>query len=72
MTDRINSILVVLEHDMRDDDVQTLMKAIGQFRNVLKVTGNVSDISNVIAEARAKQEIMVRVFAAIQQGKDNQ
>jgi hypothetical protein len=68
MTDRINSILVVLEHDMRDDDVQTLMKAIGQFRNVLKVTGNVSDISNVIAEARAKQEIMVRVFAAIQQG----
>lgn len=32
MTDRFHTLTVVLEHDMRDDDAQALISAIGQLR----------------------------------------
>jgi hypothetical protein len=43
MTERFNTLTVVLEKDMRDDDAETLLTAIRQMRGVLSVKGNVSD-----------------------------
>jgi hypothetical protein len=57
MTDRINAITVVLENDVRDDDVQELLTAIGMLRGVLSVTPNVSDIDAWIAQDRARHEL---------------
>ncbi len=54
MTDRIHSITLVLEHDMRDDDVEPLMKALGQFRHVVSATANVADVDSHMAEVRAE------------------
>jgi hypothetical protein len=42
MTDRINSIIVVLEHDMREDDVECVLNSIRMNRFVLSVKPNVT------------------------------
>lgn len=37
MTDRVNTLTVILEHPIRDDDVEPLMDAIRSHRGVLDV-----------------------------------
>lgn len=54
MTDRYHSITVVLEKDMRDDDVRAILEAIKQFRGVLTATGVVADLGSMMAEERAR------------------
>lgn len=53
MTDRIHSLTVVLDHDMRDDDIQPLIDAIKMMKGVRTVDTHVSDIASHMAEARA-------------------
>ena len=65
MTDRIHSLTVVLKRDMRDDDAQPLMDAIGMLRGVLSVEGHVSDIDSTMSEARAQAEMRHKVFSAL-------
>ena len=43
MTDRISSLTVVLSDNIREDDVESLVQAIGQFKSVLTVRKDVSD-----------------------------
>jgi hypothetical protein len=57
MTDRISSLTVVLEVDMRDDDVAPLVAAIERLRGVLTVTGRVVDSCDFIAESRVRSEL---------------
>ena len=46
MTDRIRTLVVVLDRDMRDDDVEHVVSAIRMMRRVSSVeTGPVVDIS---------------------------
>ena len=65
MTDRINSITVVLEKDVREDDSEALLSAIRQLRGVVSVTGNVCDITSHIAEVRARTEIGAQIMAVL-------
>jgi len=57
MSDRINTITVVLEEDIRDDDCEPILAAIGMVKGVLKATPNVAKPSDYAAEERAKREI---------------
>lgn len=57
MTDRINSIVVVLEKDYRDDDVEPILDSIRMTKGVLSVTSNVSDHVSHMAEERARHEL---------------
>lgn len=57
MTDRYNTLTVVLEKDIRDDDAEALLTAIRQLRGVLSVNGNVADLTAYMAEERAKREL---------------
>jgi len=66
MTDHTNALVVVLEHDIRTDDVESLMQAIRHLRGVLSVTPNVSNVDSHIAQQRAFYDIrerMQRAFA---------
>lgn len=65
MTDRYNSLTVVLETDIRDDDAQALLSAISQFRGVLSVSGNVSDIAAHVAQTRARAELEQKLWDAL-------
>jgi hypothetical protein len=57
MTDRFHTLTVVLEQDIREDDAQALISAIGQLRGVLSVTGVVSDVGSHMARERARHEL---------------
>jgi hypothetical protein len=57
MTDRIHSITVVLDHDIRDDDCDSLIAAIKHFRCVASVTPNVADPASLMAEKRAQSDL---------------
>lgn len=65
MTDRYNSLTVVLDRDMRDDDAEVLLNAIRQLRGVLSVTGNVSDMQSHIAQERARHELGEKMWRVL-------
>jgi len=56
MTERVHSLTVVLYHDVREDDVQHVIDAIGMVRCVLSVTPIVADSTSHMAERRADQD----------------
>lgn len=65
MTDRFNSLTVVLDKDYREDDAQVLIAAIKILRGVIEVTGNVADVQAFVAESRARREMAEKLFAAL-------
>lgn len=65
MTDRIHSLTVVLEKDIREDSCGQFISAIMMFRNVLSVCPNVSDAGSYMAEARAKADIARKLFKVV-------
>lgn len=65
MTDRFNTLTVVLERDMRDDDAESLLQAISHFRGVLHVSGNVSDPESYMAEERARRDLGKKLFDVV-------
>lgn len=62
MTDRYNTLTVVLEHDIREDDAASLLNAIRQLRGVLSVTGNVADLNAHTAIERARGELIEKLW----------
>ena len=66
MTDRIHSITVVLPRNIREDDAESLIKAIGMLRGVVSVTGNVADpIADHVAYRRAKSAMIEGMWNVI-------
>ena len=66
MTDRLHSLTVVLDHNCRDDDAESLILAIMQFRGVCGVKGNVADSESYMAETRAKMELRKALFKVLE------
>lgn len=65
MTQKINSFTVVLEKDMDETALDLLMNAMAQMKNVAAVGRNVTTISDFVAQARAKNEVVMRVSAVL-------
>ncbi len=62
MTTRFHSLTVVLDKDLRDDDAEPLMDAIRMLRGVLKVSGVAADLTSNMAQARARQELLMKLI----------
>lgn len=62
MTDRYNSLTVVLERDIRDDDAESILQAIRMIKGVLSVTGNVTNLEDHVAKESAKWELKKQIF----------
>lgn len=65
MTDRINVLTVGLEVDYRDDDIDDIINAILMIKGVLNVTTNISNVSDWIAEERAKQDMKMKLVGIL-------
>lgn len=65
MTDRFHSLVVVLDKDMRDEDAEALINAIMMMKNVISVEGNISDVVSLVAMARARSELSMKIFEAL-------
>lgn len=57
MTDRIKSLTVVLEKDIREDDCEGIIDAIKMIRGVLKVDYEVADHEHHAAKVQARYEL---------------
>lgn len=66
MSDRTNALLVVLDHDIRVDDVQSIIAAIRLIKNVVDVKANVVDANSHVAYARVKSELTQKLFRALE------
>lgn len=66
MTDRIHSLLVVLDKDMRDDDISGLVIALEHLRGVAGVKPFVSGAESLMAEVRADNVWRDRLIKLVQ------
>ena len=57
MTDRVNSLTVVLDKDIRDDDVQGLVDAILHMKNVCSIGLRITDSRDYVAQSRAREKL---------------
>jgi hypothetical protein len=65
MTDRYDTLTVVLEHDIRTDDAKCLIDAIRMLRGVLTVQGQVADAHSLAAEHRARWDLRNKLLQMI-------
>lgn len=63
MSDRINTITVVLEKDIRDDDCEHVLHAIRMIKGVLRVKANVASPQDYMAMERARSQLEGKIFA---------
>ena len=64
MTDRIKALTVVLEKDVREDDIQPLIDAIELLQGVGCVKKHVSDITDAVAFNRARLQLEKLIWEA--------
>lgn len=58
MTNRHSAYVVVLDHDIREDDAQVLISALRMLRGVVDVQPVVTDVSSaLVANSRLKNEL---------------
>ena len=62
MTDRVKALTVILEQDMRDDDVQVIIDAIRLIRHVARVEPLIVTAEDHLARARVKQELLQQII----------
>jgi deferrochelatase/peroxidase EfeB len=65
MTDRVHSLVVVIENDTRVDCVQPLIDAISQLRGVVSVKGEIADFDSHMAEQRARRELREKLWKVL-------
>jgi hypothetical protein len=65
MTDRFNTLTVVLERNMRDDDAESLIQAIQMLRGVAAVAGDVANSETYMATERARLELRQKLWDAL-------
>ncbi len=65
MTDRFNSLTVVLAKDVREDNAEDLMKAIGMIKGVISVKGRVTASGDYIAHQRVRHELSEKLWAVL-------
>lgn len=65
MTDRISGFIVVLENDIREDDIGSIETALGQIRGVVGVRPVVSDPHVAIAHMRVHSKLKRKVYDAL-------
>ena len=70
MTDRIHSLTVVLDHNIRDDDVQCIVDAIKMIRCVGEVVPQVADGDAWMAESGAKQDWSTMLYYVLRVSSD--
>lgn len=67
MSDRAHSIQVVLQEDMRVDDLEQTMAAIRQLVGVINVSPIIADVESLMAESRVRNEVQMRLLQVIKE-----
>ena len=65
MNDRIHALTVVLDHEVRDDDLESTINAIRHIRFVMKVVPQVADPDLYAVEMRVRRELGDKLHAVL-------
>jgi hypothetical protein len=65
MTDRVHSITLVLDQDIRTDDIEPLITACRMLKHVIRVEENIADPTSLMAYSRAVSETRQLVWDAL-------
>lgn len=65
MTDRYSRLTVALEADIREDDAEELISAIGMLRGVARVAPHVVDEADFAARARIRAEVGEKLLGVL-------
>lgn len=65
MTDRINTLCVVLEKPIRVDDAEDIITAIEMIRGVTKVEANIANPETYAADIRARRELGDKLWSVL-------
>jgi hypothetical protein len=68
MSDRINSLTVVLEHDLTEEQAELLVNAISLLENVISVTPNITDPIYHVALMRERSRVNNKLLDMIKSG----
>lgn len=66
MTDRIFALSVVLDEDVRADDIKPLIAAIKMLRHVQAVQGHVTNMELWAAEERARMRLVRELWMVLE------
>ncbi len=67
MTDRINAFIVVLEDDMREDEIAPTLNAMKQIRGVLDVQPHETSVDSLIAHVRTRSALIIRLMNVLEE-----
>jgi len=62
MTDRIHSITVVLEKDIRSENAEVIINAITMIKGVLTATPHIVDPVAYMTKARVKSDLLHKII----------
>jgi hypothetical protein len=65
MTDRIHALTVVLESDIREDDVQELTRVIELLRGVSSVHSHIANPDIFAARERVRRDLIAQLQAVL-------
>ncbi len=65
VTDRHSAYIVVLKEDLREDDAARTITALEEIKGVLSVEPFVGDASLIIAEVRARDDLLAGILSAV-------
>lgn len=65
MTDRYSALIVILDHDIRDDDAEMMVNAIKQLKGVLDVRAHLANPDTDIAAIRLKVGLIEKLIKVV-------
>ena len=71
MTARYGTLTVALEKNVRADDGEQIIQAIGMIKGVLSVEGNVANADTYLAESRIRHEMGKKILGIVYPEREN-
>jgi len=65
MTDRIKGLTVILEKDVREDDLEVFIQAISLMKGVQQVIPREANHEDIIQEMRTKSDMKSKIYEFI-------
>lgn len=65
MTDQVRGFYVVLDKDIRTDDVEPLMNAVKQMKHVLTVEQIITNVDDYFARQRVRAELISKIYEVL-------
>ncbi len=65
MTDRVRHLTVILDRDIREDDVQPVMAAVSMIQGVANVAAGKLGVGDYLARETARLELRRKIYDAL-------